>query len=229
MGWLHFVSKMQYHRAEFVREAQALGVARRVPLDTLKQMEWGDMVTCVMENGEAGVKSPVMFLEFPISHVTGIGALAVAQFLDMYPCRLSDFGGDLITRKTCEYATALSYRVEASLAEVAEYLQLLAEQEDTCIGFPMVGCDKGEVKLVKKPFPFFRGMTAEPGFIHFDSDKLMKAIENWRAQKKRPQLSDSFKVKDFDRSIAGGSVKDIDSPDLDFEGEIRGVKNLTTV
>lgn len=218
MGWLHFVDKSQYYRVQFVREAQEIGIARRVPLDTLKRMEWGDMVTCVMENGEAGVKSPVMFLEFPISHVTGIGAWAVAQFLDMYPCRVLDVGGDLVKRKTCYYATGLSYRVDASLRAVAEYLENLAAEDGADIGFPMVGCNKGEVSLVKRPFPYFRGLTASPGFTRFDSDKLHKAIQGWRSQGKRPQLSSSFKLKEFDKSISGG---------LDFEGEIRGIRNYT--
>lgn len=229
MGWLHFVDKAQYYRTQFVREAQGMGIARRVPLDTLKEMDWGEMVTCVMENGEAGVKSPVMFLEFPISHVTGIGAWAVDQFLDMYPCRPCDLGGDLIRRKVCSYGTGLSYRVDASLAEVAEYLETLAAEPGAYIGFPMVGCGKGEVKLVQKPFPFFRGMSFKPGFTAFDSDKLMTAIENWRDQGKRPELSGSFKLKEFDKSISGNSVNNIDYPELDFEGEIQGIRNLTTV
>jgi len=228
MGWLHFVNKAQYYRAQFVREAQGMGIARRVPLHSLKEMEWGDVVTCVMENGEAGVKSPVMFLEFPISHVTGLGSWAVGQFLDMYPCRPFDMGGDLIRRKTCEYGTGMSYRVDASLSEVAEYLETLAAEPGRYIGCPMVGCDGGEVKLVKKPFPYFRGMTASPGFVHFDSEKVYTAIENWRAQKKRPQLSGSFKLKDFDKSISG-VLHDIDYPESDFEGQIRCVRNMTTV
>jgi hypothetical protein len=228
MGWLHFVDKTKYFRAGFVKEAEALGIARRVPLDTLKEMQWGEMVTCAMVKGEIGVTSPVMFLEFPISHVTGIGAWAVAQFLDMYPCRPFDIGGDLIMRQTCVYATGTSYRVDATLQEVAEYLETLESEPGAEIGSPMVGCENSEVRRIKTPFPIIRGMTAAPGFLPFDSEKVENAIHNWRSQGKRPQLSECFKLKKFDRSIRR-IVDETYYPERDFEGQIRGIRNLAMV
>ena len=39
--WLHWIGNSHYSISKFIKEAKKLGVSRRVPQRTLRNMEWG--------------------------------------------------------------------------------------------------------------------------------------------------------------------------------------------
>ena len=80
--WLHFIGRRYYTEQKFLEESSEIGCSRRVSLQVLKKMNFGDRVYCaIVRNNE---KSPVVLGSFTIERLSG----------------LSQEAGNLITSET---------------------------------------------------------------------------------------------------------------------------------
>jgi len=202
MHWLHFVGQKYYTRAQFVKEAKTYGITRRVSLQVLRSMDWGDTVLLAIVEG----KSPVLFGQFSISVLSGLSDVASKALEAFFGLEKIDDGGRVIARGCGSYVTGPSYRIDASLPEIAEFL-LAMQRGGHDIGRPMVGGNFEHHQLVRlKKIPFRQGFRA------FDYPAFLEDLENTPLQKgkKIPILLGQYYV--FDHAPGrdpGGVVEEV--------------------
>jgi hypothetical protein len=164
--WLHFIGKQYYSRGKFVKEAKQYGVTRRVSLQQLKKMAYGDMVLLAMMDS----KSPVVFGSFVIDKISGLSPAASAAVKEKFECEMVSEGGSLVVRGCGMYIEGARYAVKATLREIVDILEELKEQGKD-IGLPMVGGRLEPHKLIRlKDIPF------RQGFREIDYDKILNDI-----------------------------------------------------
>jgi hypothetical protein len=142
--WLHFVGRKYYKTPKaFAREAEGAGVTRRLSLQTLERMAWGDEVVLVQRSG----KSTIVFGAFTLSTLTGLSAEAVHAIGRAGTLEQVADGGDLVERGCGSYVTGPTFAVGGlTLAEIAALLRECADP-----GKPMIGGEYREhvpVRLV---------------------------------------------------------------------------------
>ncbi len=206
IAWLRFISKQEYYITKFIKEAQQVGIALTVPLDTLADMEWKDTICLLQANGAVNVKSPVFFAEFPIERITGLSMEATAFLAEYLPdSKLHDLGGDLIVRGGSEFHTGFVYEVDATLKQVAEKLmEFEAPQNgENDIGVPMLACSRQSIRPMDKPLPMFRDITERTGYRRFDLAKVRERIEKQRGWNgsKRPDIRGQWEPKPETRDM----------------------------
>ncbi len=69
-SWLHWIGNQYYSIREFIKEAELIGVSRRVPEKMLRKMKWGD--TIFLASKEKRLKSPVIFGYFRLERIQGV-------------------------------------------------------------------------------------------------------------------------------------------------------------
>jgi len=69
-AWLHWMGNKHYTIEEFIKEAELIGVSRRVPEKMLRKMKWGD--TIFLASKEKKLKSPVIFGYFRLERIQGV-------------------------------------------------------------------------------------------------------------------------------------------------------------
>jgi len=164
--WLHFIGKQYYSRGKFVKEAKQYGITRRVSLQQLKKMAYGDMVLLAMMDG----KSPVVFGSFVIDKISGLSPAASAVIKEKFEYETVSEGGAIVVRGCGMYIEGARYAVKATLREVVDVLEGLKEQE-VDIGKPMVGGRFEPHKLIRlKDIPF------RQRFREIDYDKILNDI-----------------------------------------------------
>lgn len=164
--WLHFVGRQYYSKAKFVKEAKQYGVTRRVSLQQLKKMAYGDMVLLAMMDG----KSPVVFGSFVIEKISGLSPAASAAVREKFKYEVVSEGGGLVVRGCGMYIEGAKYVIKAALRDVVDVLEELKGQGED-IGLPMVGGRFEPHKLVRlKDIPF------RQGFREIDYDKMLSDI-----------------------------------------------------
>jgi len=185
--WLRFIDKSDYHVSKFLKEANEVGVALTVSLETLRNMEWNDRIA-LMQVGGAKIKSTVMFAEFPLDRITGLSAEAVKGLTGKFPCVIYDLGGEKIIRLHTALNTGFAYDIDASMKDLAEVLmdmEVLFE-----IGVPMIACMPDQIEAVERPLPMFRDLTYRTGYRPFDLAGATERISKQRSlnRKRRPHL-----------------------------------------
>lgn len=215
-AWLHFIGKQYYYMSRFIKEAQSAGISRRVSLQVLKQMQWGDQVGCAQS--EPGLKSPSVFLEFRIETITGLSRAVHRDIMEKFPCRVVDLGGQRISRGCGEYITGISIETHASIEDVVSVIEAHngyedSEQEgiagDASKSQPMIGCGAESVRLLGKPFPILRDVPFEQGFRLYDRALLMKAID-FAGKGNRARVRGQLHVNDKTESQEGyGEVQEV--------------------
>lgn len=175
--WLHHIGASFYPTPKaFVEEALKYGVTRRVSLQTLKRMNWADLVLLATPDG----KSRVIFGEYNITKLSGIsgpgweairqGAMDLGKTATMQSVPVRQ--GQVITRGCGSYVVAAKWELHSgdlSLGEIAEILQK-AKDAGTDIGKPMVGCDVGEF-YERKLYVRMKDLPHAHGFRLFDHEK----------------------------------------------------------
>ena len=96
-SWLHWIGKAYYTQAEFIAEAREQGITRRVSLSVLSKMRWGDMVCCIAR--KPGVKAGSVFLEFPITLLSGLSPAAWETLACLYDIEEISPGGEQVERE----------------------------------------------------------------------------------------------------------------------------------
>jgi len=217
-GWLRFIDKADYQVSKFMQEAQQIGVALPVSLESLRQMEWNDRIA-LMQVGAAGIKSTVMFAEFPLERITGLSAVAVKGLADKLPCRLYDLGGDRIIRKDFALNTGFAYAIDARLGAVADVL--IDMEVIFPIGVPMIACAPDQIVAVENPLPMFRDLLYQTKYRRFDIAGAKERIIKQRNfnSKRRPHLDGEWEpdlsiqevtaLEPFTGDIESAHIKDL--------------------
>jgi hypothetical protein len=193
-AWLHWIGKSYYTIKQFQKEARSVGISRRVSLKVLKQIQWGDVVSCVQS--EYRVKAGSIFLEFPVEIITGLSQEAQALMVDKFDARPVDFGCAIVHRGCGEYMTGITYQVDAPISKVADALEE-AVSDKLDIGQPMIGCYPESVIEVKTPYPRLNDVPFRQGFRPYDRAAVMKEIEEFHFEvEARIGAGQEVKLKD---------------------------------
>ncbi len=198
--WLHFVGKQYYSKAKFKKEAEKHGVSRRISLQMLKKMSWGDRILLAQLDG----KTPVIFGEFYVDRIIGFSPEVMEKIQQSHSCKINDLGGYMVSRECGDFMAGVSYVVDASIAELVDCAK---DAEDA--GKPMVAGIFIERPLVRlKQIPFRQGFRA------FDYQAFMEAykVAETRSNGKIPVVYGQF--YDYEQL-----------PSLPGTGEIQEVKN----
>jgi len=200
-SWIHWIGKSYYTIHKFTEEALRIGVSRRVSLDVIESMTYGDTVSCVQK--PHGYKSGAIFLEFPIHAITGLSKQAMDAICDKYDHRIADVGGEVVDRGCGGYITGMTYIVDADMSEIAGVLNK-AKREGVDLGEPMIGCRPEAVQVVYKPFPLLLDVPFRQGFRLYDRDEVfsLAAARRILQPKKRPQLKGQFYVENGPKDTA---------------------------
>jgi len=219
-GWLRFIDKADYNVSKFMQEAARFGVALPVSLETLRDMEWNDRIA-LMQVGAVGIKSTVMFAEFPLEKITGLSAEAVKGLVEKFRSVLYDLGGDRIIRKDISLDTGFAYDIDARLGAVAEVLidmEVIFE-----VGVPMIACTPDQIVPIEKPLPMFRDLLYQTMFRRFDiagaNERMIKQRDFNR--KRRPHLDGEWQadlssdevttLEPFAGDVESAHIKDLTS------------------
>lgn len=187
-GWLHFIDKSDYNVGAFLKEAQRVGVALSVSLETLRNMEWGDRIALLQVGGAARIKSTVMLGEFSLDRITGLSRKAVKEIVGQFTSMLYDLGGGQVIRLHTALNTGLAYDVDASLSDIADLLIDLDVVSE--IGIPMLACLPKQIKVTERPLPLFTDLVYRTGYRRFDIEAATGRIAKQRNlnKKRRPRL-----------------------------------------
>lgn len=185
-SWLHWIGQQYYTAETFIDEAQRIGITRRVSLQVLKGMSWGDIVSCVQK--PKNIKGGAVFLEFPITSLSGLtgGAIDWIRESGTKIIKVSD-GGDFVDRGCGEYETGAAYSVRLSLPELARMLEFM-KQKGEDIGKLMVGCSADRVRVVSEPRPVLNALPFRQGFRSWNRRGF------WRTVRSRCLDSPRFRV-----------------------------------
>lgn len=202
--WLHFVGKTYYTRGTFVREAKKYGVTRRVSLNVLKNMAWGDRVLLAIMDG----KTPIVFGEFRIERISGLSAEAVSALERLGLLQeIIDFGGIFVKRGCGCYVTGPTRSTNATIREIVQTLEaLMASGELEDPGKPMVSG-----KFILHPLVRLKDIRFRQGFRLFDYETFEVAYKTEKEKnpgRSIPAVKGHFYVKGLpERENAAGAVQ----------------------
>jgi len=219
VDWLHWIGKQYYTTNSFIKEAEKYGVSRRVSLQQLKQMSWGDTIYCAMLDGKTGV----IFGYFKVKQITGLDPETAERVRDRYACELLDNGGYAVSRSCGEYATGATYSISADIKEIAnEIMNIEGEKEN--LRPPPTPPRGGKSKLmvsghftIKEPIrlldiPFRQGFRAINGksliYQAENNNRKVKgqfyleaATKLWYEHNRIPQSGDIQEVKTYNKNL----------------------------
>jgi len=185
--WLHFIGSYYYSISKFSKEAKRYGVSRRISLNLLKKMDWGDIVLLAQGNRKNSAK---IFGYFKISNITAQGLLQKCPDLIM---NFEATGGNLIKRQCGEYyVTGIALvKKDVKVSEIAERLEKVDKA--------MIG---GDLVLLEKPITV-KLLTFQQGFRRFDIKKFLEDLKNGKPKgqyyihkKSREQVLEELEGKD---------------------------------
>lgn len=197
MTWLHFIGRQYYKPQEFISEAKRLGITRRVSLQTLKQMSFGDKVYLATYKTHTEI-----FGYFIIKKISGLSPEASLSIQAKFKTTCVSPGGGIVNRGCGSYVEGPTYVVDASIQEICSVLENIENP-----GLLMVGGEFRPHERVRlKDVPFMQG------FRKFNEEKFRIALDEWKTlfPKRKPLLKGLFYV--FDKETGqkvGGEVQEV--------------------
>lgn len=202
--WIHFIGKSYYTEKSFIAEAEHYGITRRVSLQVLKRMEYGDRVVMAMaERTRAGARRGRVMGMFFIDGISGLSKEASAALVAAGLIEKVDDGGARVKRGCGSYTTGASYKMKDNEQSMAEITHVLDDCEDP--GKLMVMgkyCEHDSVIL--------ENLSHFQGFRPFDYDKFMRRVAEARPKYKRaPVVRGQFYAthSDSDRAVSRIAAK----------------------
>lgn len=182
--FLHFVGRQFYStRLKFIKEAQEYGVTRRVSLQDLKKMNYGDIVLLAMQEGT----QKILFGFFVIEIICGLGRRTIERLINECEVYKINDGGREINRNCGMYTVGATYGIEASIPQIAEAIEKTKDENNVL----MIG---GSFE----PFPNLINLKNIPhrmGFRLFDWEEFQKAELKYSKREKIPYVEGLFYVE----------------------------------
>ena len=171
--WLHFVGK-QYSIKEFIGEAQNYGVSRRISLNQLKNMSWGDRVLLAQKTGE---KRARIFGEFFVENIYGLDGQSIVNLFPQITRKQQQYR----VRRICgDYLVTGYARVPFSIQEIAKTIEESGEK------FPlMIGGEFRHHRLVD-----LSGIKHSMGFRPFNYRRFLEEVSKRKSEP--PQVKGCF-------------------------------------
>lgn len=199
---MHFIGKSYYSRGSFIREAKKYGITRRVALNVLKKMSWGDRVLLAIMDG----KTPVIFGEFRIERISGLSSEVMKVIAEKGLLESQTDPGGIVVRRGCgSYVAGPTYSVRTTIEQIAKII----ENEENP-GKPMVGG-----KFIPHPLVRLKDLKFRQGFRLFNYEAFAEA---YKAEKEKaplrtiPAVRGLFYVKEMPkRAAAEGAVQSVDN------------------
>ncbi len=176
MEWLHFIGKSYYTIPEFEEEAEDYGVSRRIALNMLSGIYWGDRIWLAQgdmkkKNRVSPFFGSVIFGSFRVTQLGGLDSWSIDALKEEF--KLEDVSlvkatqGKVVKRNCGIYLIDKTYKTSASLAEIAQFLRDSTEQ----VGVLLL---QGQYKPLQ-PRAFLPDISFRWGYRHFDEEKFLAA------------------------------------------------------
>lgn len=181
MDWLHWIGNSYYSIASFIKEAERLGVSRRVPSNVIKKMDFGDRIYCISR--EPNLKSPVVFGYYDITKFQGlhIDWGKVPDHLQPRTIEASPFS---IQERGCG-----TIREGGLYAIGIPSVKKLESYVSSVDGDPLA---QGALVVYPKPWPMMPTIKPFRGFRPFKGDDFVKALP--AGTDKRPKIKGGFYI-----------------------------------
>lgn len=208
MDWLHWIGKKYYSIDEFLEEGKRVGVSRRVSLNFLARMNWGDKVYCIQKKPK--YRNGSVFCCFPVKLLTGLSSEICKELCEVFPMEKISEGGEIVERECGDYVTGSSYEVKVPLKTIVSYI-IRRQKEGVDIGKPMVGCDLSSFRTLVQPWAIMKNIPFSQGFRDFDFNRF---ISLWQSKlmndpKHEPQLRGRFRTEVAEKKTRKGNVQEV--------------------
>ena len=170
--WLHFIGGHYGSPETFLREAQSLGVSRRVPAQTARGMNFGDRVVLLRYGGKGKVEG---FAEFTVHSIRIEGDITqrVGDELIREGRASVSQGAGLVERECGAYFEASVFNVasDVTIGEILERALKIAKEEGLDLTVLIGGALSKvyDAPILLDPAPkFSRGFTKCPDQAQFE-------------------------------------------------------------
>jgi len=199
--WTHYIGGYYRTTDDFIREARAQGVTRRIPAQVARGMQYGDRVVLLRWGGKGRVWA---FAEMLINgvvlggkeHREGELARKVGERLQAEGRAHYTEGGGAVERECGCYLVCGTWTVDAELSEIMDIAIQTAEQEGTKC-FAMIGGALSKVyaePVLLSPAPkFTRGFTRADDQATGDTEHRFE----FHGQQAEPVGGKMVSIKDY--------------------------------
>lgn len=163
--WLHFIGQSYYSRASFEREAREFGITRRVSLQQMRRMAFGDRVVLAIRDGA----SALVFGSFTVTTISGLSPEGQSALDGAYTTERLAVEPRFIERGCGSYWTAGTYTVRATMTQIVETLDAKVENP----GRLMVGGTFEPIPVAVR----LKGVRHFQGFRAFDLEAFQAAVQ----------------------------------------------------
>jgi len=206
--WLHWIGKQYYTMNSFIKEAEKYSVSRRISLQQLRSMHWGDTVYCAMLDGKTGV----IFGYFKVKQITGLDPKTSERVRDRYACELLDNGGYAVSRSCGEYATGATYSISADIEEIANEVMNVENEKENKSKLMISGHFNiiEPIRILDIPFrQGFRTINGKSLIYQAENNNrkvkgqfyLEAATKLWYEHNRIPQSGDIQEVKTYNKNL----------------------------
>jgi len=142
--WMHYIGRYYRSHHAFIREAKVMGIARRIPAQVARGMNYGDTVVLLRYCRKERVYA---FAEMVITGLvlSGDMAQAVGEKLQAQGKATYTAGGGMISRECGSYMIMGTWNVDAELPEVMDIVTEIAAEKGMDATFVMIS---GELTTV---------------------------------------------------------------------------------
>jgi hypothetical protein len=203
--WLHFIGAGYYSIPKYAKEAQELGVSRRVSFFDLKKMEFGDRVLLAQWDGNVAIA-------FGTFYITGINGLnhEITEKLEAAG-KLKKFsdGGEVVIRGCGMYVTGPRYDTTASLPEICEMIVESGEKPALLLTGHFI---KIESEFYENDIPpydkAYMKIPHRQGFRTFNWQGFIEDVRKWmpRGHMKTPKVEGQLYDNTPDRKLVKGGI-----------------------
>jgi hypothetical protein len=211
-SWLHWVGAKYYTIDSFIKESNEYGITRRVSINDMKRMNFGDYVYCIQKVKGANYGS--VFGRFMIIGISGMNEIAVSHLKSSYDIKERGGGGTMVMRGCGFYIEGESYEIDATMPEIADILD-----KSNKLGLfnndeirPMIKGDRLEV--LPQPWVVLHNIPHRQGFRLFDAKKFL-------AESKA--LREIYEDSEIKRKPKHKSQFYVDKKDIKTSQEIGGI------
>lgn len=121
-AFLHWVGRERFTRKSFIRQVHMVGLTRRFPPATLRDMDWGDEVYCMIRQRRKDICG-VLFGYFPVVRLTGLSQEATKRLQERgLVGHCIEIGGRGIATLFEKIITGPTFEAAATIPEICQMI-----------------------------------------------------------------------------------------------------------